>query len=163
MTLIYSPVSMKELLYLSPRNYPELFDEHGNVNLEGYFHTPKGQEFFSLAPFHAWLPGKFNKKKDVINDMFWSILYLSLTYNKDYYIYLVNDKWYYDNFGGFGHGNSNGTIQGKDCPEPVNKKWEIAEEDYNLNNDIKLFVKLCNMRRKTFYEFKIEGVSEGVD
>lgn len=162
MTLIYSPVLMKELLYLSPRNYPELFDEYDNINLDEYYHTSKGQEFFKLAPFHAYCPGIFNKKKEIVNDMFWTILYLSLTYNKNYYIYLVNDKWYCENFGNFGLGNSNKTTMGKDCPKMVEKKWRIAEEDYNLNNDIKIFVNLCNLKRKTFYEFKINGVSEGV-
>lgn len=153
MTLIYSPVSIKELLYLSPRNYPELFNEHDNLDLEGYFYTPKGQEYYSLKPFYARLPGRFNKKKDVIDNMFWTILQLSLIYNKDYYIYLVHDKFYCKYFGCFGHCNP-----GEYYNKPVSEKWEIAKKDYDLNKDIETFVNSCNMRRQTFYEFKIEGV-----
>lgn len=155
--LIISPVSMEELLKLSPKKYPEIFDKYGNLDLEEFFHTPEYQELHSIYPIR-FNNLKISTKREVITHIFWDLCYLNCFYNKDCYIYVFSLKWFEHNFGHWGFCNF---MNFSAIPRVKNlKRWVPWGEEERFNELLETFEKQIDLRKNTYYELKIEGVKE---
>ena len=91
MRLIISPIKIE---LLQKYDFPK--DKYGNIDLEGYYKTPEGADFFSITPLVIdW----YSNKKELAHHAAFDISWLSLCYNCPLYIYVMTDSWYSKNLG----------------------------------------------------------------
>lgn len=172
MYYILSPIPIEELEKYTPKTHPELIDEYGNVDTMEFYHTPEGQKFYTeIMPM---VIANRPKKVDLMDSMFWDLLFIDLIYNQDYYVYILSQKnfeWFYGTTNIIRVANLNDYqeklekwIQGKGTnPKPV-KHWfgdesHCSSED-QLSKVINDFWETVQWNRAGIWSMKIKGVGD---
>lgn len=103
MQSIIFPLPLDKLLMLSPKNFPEIFDDEGCVNLNHYYNkTWVGEMLSTINPYRIGSLGEYLKtKNDFLKFMSMDLLVMSLFPVNIFYIYITTDKWFFKNFGNF--------------------------------------------------------------
>lgn len=105
MWYMISPVDKNVVNYLGPQNYPELYNEKYQPDMEKYWDTLKGQQLKELAPFTlSYVKGKI-KNEELFEELFNILRELQLRYNGDIYVTVMSDKYHATRFGNLEHGN----------------------------------------------------------
>lgn len=172
MYYILSPIPLEELEKYTPKTHPELIDKYGNVDTEGFYCTPEGQKFYNeIMPL---VIKNRPKKVDLMDSMFWDLLFIDLIYNKDYYVYILSQK-NFENFYGSANVVSTGNLHyyqeklekwllGKDTnPKPV-RHWfgynsSCSDED-ELSDTINNFFDTIQWNKAGIWSMKIKGVGD---
>lgn len=154
-SIVLIPVPMRDFLKINKTSYPELFDKYRNFDIKSFYFTDEGKQYLELCPVKT--VRDFNSKKEILNYIFWELLYYGITYNKNYYIYIVNTKWFDKNITGTRYSHINTEKEITENSIPINQRWYNGDE-HRLNEVLENFINSINLNEKPVWELRINGM-----
>lgn len=154
-SIVLIPVPMRDFLKINKTSHPELFDKYRNFDIKSFYFTYEGKQYLELCPVKT--VRDFNSKKEILNYIFWELLYYGITYNKNYYIYIVNTKWFDKNITGIRYSHINTEKEITENSIPINQRWYNGDE-HRLNEVLENFINSINLNEKSVWELRINGM-----